>query len=84
MSKKFFIDKTNQNGGGPEIFGFRLREELVKQGHSFVLPFNSYRPDNNLSIIFGNRYDFCKNLSAPGTKNLVTGFVANNSVNLVG
>jgi len=62
LSKKFFIDKTNENGGGPEIFGFRLREELVKQGHSFVLPFNAYRPDNNLSIIFGNRYDFCKNL----------------------
>lgn len=67
MSKSFFIDKVNEKGGGPEIFGHRLKEELIKQGHVFVSPELDYgryegkSVDNNLSIIFGRTYEDSKN-----------------------
>jgi len=67
LSKNFFIDKVNEKGGGPEIFGHRLKEELVKQGHVFVPPGLDYgryeekSVDNNLSIIFGRTYENSKN-----------------------
>ena len=62
MSKKFFIDKVNEKGGGPEIFGARLKTALQKLGHTYVNPYYDHKPPkNNLCIIQGQTISDCKN-----------------------
>ena len=62
MSKTFFIDKANHSGGGPEIFGARLKDSLLDIGYEYVNPYYDHRrPKNNLSIIFGQHLQESKN-----------------------
>ena len=62
MSKTFFIDKVNHSGGGPEIFGARLKDSLLDIGYEYVNPYYDHRrPKNNLSIIFGQHLQESKN-----------------------
>lgn len=48
LNKSFFINRADARGGGPEIFGSRLKESLISRGYSF-----SPDSDNNIAIIEG-------------------------------
>jgi len=47
--KTFYINRCNPSGGGPDTFGWRLKQELINQGHEFTK-----RAQNNLAIIDGS------------------------------
>jgi len=54
--KSFYINNTDTSGG-PGVFGYRLKEELIRQGHEFTTT-----PDNNICVIQGNYIEGAKNI----------------------
>jgi len=59
MSFSFYINNCNPTGG-PGIFGGRLKNQLEKNGHTFVDPYVSGEiPHRSISIIQGERIEGC-------------------------
>ena len=54
--KSFYINNTDASGG-PGVFGHRLKEELINQGHEFTTT-----PDNNICFIQGNYIEGARNI----------------------
>jgi len=54
--KSFYINNTDTSGG-PGVFGHRLKEELICQGHEFTTT-----PDNNICIIQGDYIEGAQNI----------------------
>jgi glycosyltransferase involved in cell wall biosynthesis len=54
--KSFYINNTDTSGG-PGVFGHRLKEELIRQGHEFTTT-----PDNNICVIQGDYIEGVKNI----------------------
>ena len=54
--KSFYINNIDTSGG-PGVFGHRLKEELIRQGHEFTTT-----PDNNICVIQGDYIEGAKNI----------------------
>ena len=55
--KSFYINRANPQLGGPATFGWRLKQELLRQGHDFKKD-----AGNNIAIIDGGYKDNSFNL----------------------
>ncbi len=55
--KSFYINRANPQFGGPATFGWRLKQELIRQGHDF-----KKKATNNIAIIDGAYNDNSFNL----------------------